>query len=59
MHFDWMCARKEAVRDIENVGRQIERIDEEMQQIDREIQVLDRSRFDFGAIIPFTSVKQV
>jgi hypothetical protein len=35
MHFDWMIARSETLKEIENLGREIERVDKEMSQIDR------------------------
>lgn len=37
MHFDWMVARQETLKDIEGLGREVERVDREMREIDREI----------------------
>lgn len=34
MHFDWAIARRESVKDIENLGREIERLDKEINEID-------------------------
>jgi vacuolar-type H+-ATPase subunit D/Vma8 len=34
MHFDWMIARQETLKEIENLGREIERVDREMNSID-------------------------